>query len=196
MNMIFDNLKNKTLLLASQSPRRKQLLEEAGFTFIIVNTKFIEETIPKGIINADAAVFLAELKANAYISDLKANEILITADTIVCSEDTILGKPNNYDGAFKMLKSLSGKTHSVITGVNIRSVNQSISFSDKTFVKFKKMTNQEIEYYIINYKPYDKAGAYGIQEWIGLNFIEKIEGSYFNVMGLPVHLIYEHLKHF
>lgn len=194
--MYLKNLKNKRLLLASKSPRRKQLLEDAGFTFEIINSKDIKEDIPASITNENAAVYLAELKANAYKEDLSENDILMAADTIVCLENKILGKPKDYTDAFQMIKSLSGKKHKVITGVTILSKDKTESFASSTDVYFKEIPDDEIKFYIETYKPYDKAGAYGIQEWIGLTCIEKIEGSYFNVMGLPVQKLYETLKRF
>ncbi len=194
--MLLKKLKNKEILLASKSPRRKQLLKNAGFNFEIINSKEVDEIIPNNIYNEDAAVYLAELKANTYKDIIKKKNILITADTIVCLGNKILGKPKNYRDAFMMLKSLSGKMHKVITGVTIMSIKKTISFSSTTYVFFKEMSNIEIDFYISNYKPFDKAGAYGIQEWIGLTCIKKIEGSYFNVMGLPVEKLYEVLKEF
>lgn len=190
------NLKNKKILLASKSPRRKQLLEDAGFKFGIITSKEVEEIIPNNISNKKVAIYLSNLKASAYINDLQENEILISADTIVCLNNEILGKPKNYDGAFNMLSNLSGKEHKVITGVTICSNDKKTSFADETIVKFKELTNDEINYYITNYKPYDKAGSYGIQEWIGYIGITKIIGSYFNVMGLPVQKVYEALSRF
>ncbi|NPA45258.1 MAG: septum formation protein Maf [Chlorobi bacterium] len=190
------NLKNKKILLASKSPRRKQLLKDAGFNFEIITSKEVEEIIPNNIRNNEVAIYLSELKANAYKNDLSENEILISADTIVCLENKILGKPKDYDDAFKMLSNLSGKEHKVITGVTICSNKKQVSFSDETSVKFKNLTNNEINYYITNYKPFDKAGSYGIQEWIGYIGITEIKGSYFNVMGLPVHKVYEQLNKF
>ena len=186
----------KKILLASASPRRKQLLEDAGFSIKVVKGKEIDETIPEKLTGKDAAIFLADLKADAYAEKITENTILITADTIVCLEDKILGKPTDYRDAFKILRSLSGKEHKVITGVSIRSVDKQISFADETCVKFKQLSDDEIDYYITHYKPYDKAGAYGIQEWIGYIGITGIKGSYFNVMGLPVQKVYETLKKF
>ena len=194
--MLLKNLENKNLLLASKSPRRKQLMEDAGFEFKIINSKEINEDIPDNISNKEAAVYLAQLKANAYKDHLNKNSILIAADTIVCLNHKILGKPKDEKHAFQMIRSLSGKKHKVITGVTILSSNKSISFSSSTDVYFKEISDSEINYYIKNFKPFDKAGAYGIQEWIGLTCIEKIEGSYFNVMGLPIQKVYEALKEF
>ncbi len=194
--MLLENIKNKRILLVSKSPRRKQLLEDAGFKFEVISSKEVEEIIPKNISNNEAAVFLSELKANAYKADLQNDEILIAADTIVCLEDKILGKPKDYKDAFKMLTALSGKQHKVITGVTICSTDKELSFAGKTTVKFKELSEDEINYYITNYKPYDKAGSYGIQEWIGYIGITEIKGSYFNVMGLPVQKVYEVLRDF
>ena len=194
--MVLENLKNKKIFLASKSPRRKQLLEDAGFKFEIITFKEVEEIVPKNIANNEVAIYLSELKANAYKNDLLRNEILISADTIVCLENEILGKPKDYADAFKMLSNLSGKEHKVITGVTICSNTKQVSFAGETLVKFKNLTEAEIDYYITNYKPYDKAGAYGIQEWIGYIGITQIKGSYFNVMGLPVQKVYEILSRF
>lgn len=194
--MIFENLKNKRIILASKSPRRKNLLKATDIDFSIINSKEIDETVPENLINEHAAVYLAEHKANAYKNDLRDNEILIAADTIVCLNRKILGKPTDFKDAFSMIKSLSGKKHKVITGVSVISKKKSSSFSSTSIVWFKDIPDEEIIYYINTYKPYDKAGAYGIQEWIGLTCIEKIEGSYFNVMGLPVQKLYETLKEF
>ncbi len=192
--MIFTE--NKKILLASASPRRSQLLKDAGFNFTVIGGKDIDESIPENLTEKDAAIYLANLKADAYSEEIKKDTILITADTIVCLENTILGKPKDEKEAFKILKSLSGKEHKVITGVAVRSLDKQISFADETCVKFKTLSEAEINYYITHYKPFDKAGAYGIQEWIGYIGITEIRGSYFNVMGLPVQKVYETLKEF
>ena len=186
--------KTKKLLLASASPRRSQLLKDAGFDFTVIGGKDIDESIPENLTGKDAAIYLANLKADAYSEEITADTILITADTIVCLNDTILGKPKDEKEAFKILQSLSGKEHKVITGVAVRSHDKQISFADETCVKFKTLSETEINYYITHYKPFDKAGAYGIQEWIGYIGITEIRGSYFNVMGLPVQKLYEVLK--
>jgi len=187
---------NKKILLASASPRRSQLLKDAGFDFKIITGKKIDETVPEKLIGKNAALYLAELKADAYSEEIKPDTVLITADTVVCLGDRILGKPENYENAFEILQSLSGKKHKVITGVSIRSAEKKISFADETVVTFKKLDKEEIDYYITYYKPFDKAGAYGIQEWIGYIGITEITGSYFNVMGLPIQKVYEILKKF
>lgn len=188
--------KGKNILLASASPRRRQLLKDAGFEFTVIKGQEVDEKIPENFSGKNAAIFLANVKAEAYKTEIKTDTILITADTIVCLKDKILGKPKNYKDAFNILKSLSGKEHKVITGVSIRSSDKQISFADETCVKFKTLSDEEINYYINNYKPFDKAGAYGIQEWIGYIGITEIKGSYFNVMGLPVQKLYEVLKKF
>lgn len=192
---------NCPLILASNSPRRQQILKEAGFDFK-VKTKPLNEDYPSHLKTEQIAVYLAESKAKALKDEIN-KEIVIAADTIVClpapmqsGNDEILGKPRNQSEAFEMLKKLSGSKHEVITGVCLLSKDKEISFYDKTEVWFRELKETEINYYIENFKPFDKAGGYGIQEWIGLIGIEKINGSYFNVMGLPVHKVYEELKKF
>jgi len=187
---------NKKLLLASKSPRRKQLMEDAGLTFSVINSKEVDEHIPDHVKNEDAAVYLSEKKAAAYKDIIDNDTVLITADTIVCLNNTILGKPKDENEAFDMIKTLSGKKHEVITGVTVTSLDKTISFSSVTDVYFKDIPDFEIRYYVDHFKPFDKAGAYGIQEWIGLTCIERIEGSYFNVVGLPIQKLYETLKKF
>ena len=183
---------SRPLLLASNSPRRKELLAGLGLSF---NTKVkeVQEDFPDYLKRAEVAEYLAAHKADAYLEDLQ-DEVLITADTIVCLEDRVLNKPASYEEAFEMLQTLSGKRHEVITGVCVLMKEKKIVFHDTTLVYFKELTAAEIDYYIRQYKPYDKAGAYGIQEWIGMVGIERIEGSYFNVVGLPVQKLYMHLK--
>jgi septum formation protein len=181
------------IVLGSQSPRRKELLKLAGFDFRILDIDY-EEAIPKAGYNiSDIPAYLAEQKA-LHAKGLNGNDLLITADTLVFLDGKIMGKPKDADQAFEMLSSLSGKMHEVITGVCLKYEQQIEIFSDTTKVYFKPLEAEEIEYYIENYNPFDKAGAYGAQDWIGLIAIEKIEGSYFNVMGLPVHKVYESLK--
>jgi len=193
--MLSQILKNKTIILGSKSPRRKELLAGLGFNFE-VRTKDVEESYPETISKLKVAEFLAEKKAIAFEEELTENDIIITSDTIVICEGEILGKPKNKIFAFDMLSRLSGKTHKVITGVCIKSKHKTIIFSDTTKVWFKELSCDEMNYYIKNYKPFDKAGSYGIQEWIGYIGIQKIEGTYFNVMGLPVNLLYKELYHF
>lgn len=185
---------SRPLILASNSPRRQELLKAAGFTFK-VRTKDVDESYPGDIPLQEVAKFLAQKKAEAYQLDIE-NEVIITADTIVKLKDAILGKPKDAEEATKMLRALSGTDHEVITGVCIADKNMQVSLDDTTKVYFKTLTTKEIEYYIKHYQPFDKAGAYGIQEWIGMIGIKKIVGSYFNVVGLPVAKIYDVLMNF
>lgn len=188
-------LPNKKIILASGSPRRQQYCKELGLDFSI-QLKEVEEIYPDNLKHHQITDFLAELKANAFENELAENEILITSDTIVWHENKALGKPKNYEEAFQMISSMSGKTHEVITSVCIKSKLKSEVFHSITSVTFINLSNQEIDYYITHYKPFDKAGAYGIQEWIGLIGISKIEGSYPNVVGLPVDKLYAKLKEY
>ena len=188
------NLSKYTLVLASKSPRRQQLLKDLGVEFSVFTKEDIEEKYPEDLEAEEIAVYLAELKAQGYTPDIKQNELYITADTIVYHNHKVVHKPQTYNEAFEMLQSLSGELHKVITGVCIKSNSKHISFSSITKVHLKELENDEITYYLDNYKPYDKAGAYGIQEWLGLIGIDYIEGSYFNVMGLPVNSLYKALK--
>jgi len=184
------------VVLASGSPRRKHLLKEMGLNFRVV-TRSVEENFPENISPADTTVFLSELKSKAFRDEeLQANTLLITADTIVTKDSEILGKPGDRREAFEILQKLSGTSHHVITGMTLRIKDRFHSFFSTTKVYFRKLSNNEINYYINNYKPFDKAGAYGIQEWIGYVAIYKIEGSYFNVMGLPTDRLFEELKSF
>ena len=192
---MLDNLKGYRIILASKSPRRRQLLEELGISFT-VEVREVDEVFPEHLPVDKVAEYLAQLKAAPFKNSIDKNTLVITSDTIVCTEEQILGKPANYREAFQMLSLLSGKSHRVITGVNLLTHNQNISFSTSTTVYFKSLSEEEIDYYITNYQPFDKAGAYGIQEWIGYVAVEKIEGSYFNVMGLPVQHLYEELSKF
>lgn len=184
----------KSIILASQSPRRKELLSLLDLEFK-VEVKSIDEVFPKDLKTSEVAEYLAMLKASAFTT-IEDKQVIITADTVVLLDDTILGKPNNIVEASKMLRSLSNRNHEVITGVCLKSAKKVISFSSSTKVYFKNLSNAEIDYYIENYKPYDKAGSYGIQEWIGAIGITKIEGSYFNVVGLPIQELNEQLKNF
>ena len=184
----------KSIILASQSPRRKELLSLLDLEFK-VEVKSIDEIFPKDLKTSEVAEYLAMLKASAFTT-IEDKQVIITADTVVLLDDTILGKPNNIVEASKMLRSLSNRNHEVITGVCLKSAKKVISFSSSTKVYFKNLSDAEIDYYIENYKPYDKAGSYGIQEWIGAIGITKIEGSYFNVVGLPIQELNEQLKNF
>lgn len=186
-----DLLKCK-ITLASGSPRRKQMLEELGIEFT-VKTKETDESYPSNINPIEVAEYIARKKASAFDFDIKENEIIITADTIVLIDNIILGKPKDREDAYNMLKLLSGKSHKVITGVCLMTKERKHSFSSNTDVYFKKLSDKEINYYIDNYKPFDKAGAYGIQEWIGLIGVERIDGSYFNVVGLPIQKLHSEI---
>jgi len=193
--MLLEKLKDYKLLLGSQSPRRRQLMQEAGFKFQLLEPDDINEIYPPYLKAQQIAIFLAELKANAYqnyISDDKT--ILITADTIVWLNEKVLGKPKNRNDAIQMLNKLSDNEHIVYTGVCIKMKQKNKSFFAETKVKFRSLSQQEIEYYVDQYKPYDKAGSYGAQEWIGYIGIKEIQGSYFNVMGLPIQMLYTELE--
>ena len=187
--------KNYNFILGSNSPRRKEILKEIGLDFSVYPSN-IEENFNKDIKLKDVPVFLAEKKANAIKNKLKENDILITADTTVIHNKELLSKPENTLEAKEMLNKLSGKSHKVITGVCLLSKNKKCTFSCETIVTFNNLEIKEIEFYINKFKPFDKAGSYGIQEWIGLIGIEKIEGSYTNVVGLPASMLYTKLKKF
>lgn len=193
--MFLKNLEQYEIILASKSPRRRQLLNDLGLKFS-VGSMDVPEEFPEGLGMTEIPVYLAELKAEAFRPELRENQLVITADTIVWLDGKVLGKPSDYDDGYRMLKGLSGKKHEVITGVCLLSSKKKISFFALTDVWFKSLTEEEIHYYLENFRPYDKAGAYGIQEWIGYVAINRIEGSFFNVMGLPVQSLYEHLKGF
>ena len=190
--MLNEKFKNHRIILASGSPRRQQFLKELDVDFEI-QLKDIEEIYPEHLQAEEITNFLAKLKASAFALDLDDNDILITSDTIVWLNNKALGKPKDYDDAFEMLTEMSGTTHKVITSVCLKTTDKEIIFYEETLVTFTKLSSDEIKYYLNNYKPFDKAGSYGIQEWIGLVAIEKIEGSYANVVGLPTHRLYEEL---
>lgn len=195
--MITEHLKDYQIILASKSPRRSQLISELGLNFELGNKKGQDEVYPDALLNHEIAKYLAELKASDYNEDVKlGNKLVITADTIVCIANEVLGKPKDKAEAVEMLTKLSDNEHEVITGVTIMSKAKKVTFAVSTKVYFKPLSHQEIDYYIETYKPFDKAGAYGIQEWIGMTGIEKIEGSYFNVVGLPVQKLYTELLKF
>ena len=189
-------LEKYNILLASKSPRRHDLLKGMGIRFSVPELIETEENYPENLQAGEITDFLAKLKANPYLNTLSANDILITSDTIVWQDNKVLLKPGNFNEAVKMLQKLSGNYHEVYTGICLSSKHKQEVFSVKTKVKFAQLTNEEIDYYVTKYKPYDKAGSYGIQEWIGYIGIESISGSYFNVMGLPTQALYKHLKSF
>jgi len=189
--MLKDKLKNYHIILASGSPRRQQFFKELDLDFEI-RIIAIEEKYAPSLVSTEITDYLSQLKASAY-TDLQPNDILITSDTIVWHDDKALGKPGNKEEAFEMLKTLSGTTHKVITSVCFTTVNNQVTIHDTTTVWFHELTDKEITYYIKNHNTLDKAGAYGIQDWIGAIGVEKIEGSYNNVMGFPTHLVYKTL---
>jgi septum formation protein len=192
----FEELGKYQIILGSQSPRRQYLLKELGIKFDVKLKQMVEEVYPEDLTMEEIPLYLARIKAEAFDDELNENIIVITADTVVWKDGQVLQKPKDEKEAFDILKSLSGSVHQVYTGVCIRSVNQKSSFSSRTDVYFKDLTDKEIWYYIDKYEPFDKAGSYGIQEWLGYIGVEKIDGSFFNVMGLPVQKLYVELKKF
>jgi len=193
--MLTEGLAKYKVILASRSPRRRELLRELGIKFE-VEVRDWNEVHPCDLRGEEIALYVAEQKAGVFRPGLSANEIVITADTIVWCNDRVLDKPVDEENAFRILRTISGKTHEVITAVCLLSITRQKSFFSSTKVTFADLTDEELGYYIRNYQPYDKAGAYGIQEWIGLAACSRIEGSYFNVMGLPVEQLYHELKEF
>jgi septum formation protein len=193
--MIFTNRKYK-IYLCSNSPRRRELLTQLQVPFEVMTSKDVDEVYPDNLSVEKIPEYLANLKANAYVEDIETDTLLITADTVVISDGIILGKPKDSDDAKVMLRALSGKTHKVITGVAIVTKEKRVSFSVATDVTFAEITDEEIAYYVEKFRPMDKAGAYGIQEWIGCVAVEGIYGSFYNVMGLPVQRLYRELKQF
>lgn len=184
------------IILASQSPRRKMLLKGLDIDFKVIVRDNIDEAYPSDLGMIEIPEFLAKIKSDQYTDLLNEKTILITADTIVWHKNEVLGKPNDIQDAYKLVSRLSGSKHTVITGVCLRSLEKMKIFHSVSEVTFRKLTHEEIYYYVTKYKPLDKAGAYGIQEWIGYVGIEKIEGSFFNVMGLPVQMLYSELIEF
>ena len=185
-------LKKHKIILASGSPRRQQFFKDLDLDFEI-RLKDIEEIYPDALKAEEITNFLAELKANAFEGELNENEILVTSDTIVWYKNNALGKPKDYEDAFQILKSLSDDTHEVITSVCFKTIEKITTFHEITKVTFNALSDESIDYYLENYKPFDKAGAYGIQEWIGFIGVSKIEGSYANVMGMPTDKVYDYL---
>lgn len=184
------------IILASNSPRRKELLAGIDVNFEVRVLKNIDESYPSDLPTKEIAEYISKKKAAAYLETMDADELVITADTIVVLGDEVMGKPHDDADAHRMLRELSGRTHQVITGVTLTTHERQHSFSVETDVTFKELTDEEIDYYVRTYQPMDKAGAYGIQEWIGHIGVTALKGSYFNVMGLPVQRIYEALKTF
>ena len=194
--LLHDKLKAYRLILASQSPRRRQLLADAGIEFTLAPRLECDETFPQDMPAEDVAEYLSSLKSEAYPEPLAEGDILLTADTVVIADNRVLGKPSDRAEAIDMISLLSGCSHEVITGCTLRTASRQMSFSVSSKVHFRELDREEIEYYVDCYRPFDKAGAYGIQEWIGYVGIEGIEGSFYNVMGLPVQRLYSTLKEF
>ncbi len=191
-----DNLSEYKILLASASPRRKELLGMLGVEFSVAKGMDVDESYPDTISIDEVASYISKKKSDAYRKTISAGELVITADTVVINNDCVLGKPADADEAMGMLQSLSGHEHKVITGVTIATVDRQVSFSVETVVEFGHLEDVEIREYVEYFKPMDKAGAYGIQEWIGCIGVKSIRGSYYNVMGLPLHRLYTELKQF
>lgn len=184
------------ILLASKSPRRREILHLLNLPFTVVTIDGLDESYPDDLEPEKVSEFISNKKADAFLKIIKEHEIIITADTIVVCDGKIMGKPKDSRDAIEMLKFLSGKTHKVTTGVTVATKDKRVSFSSETLVTFAELSDNEIRYYVDTYHPMDKAGAYGIQEWIGAVAVAKIEGSFYNVMGLPVHRLYQVLKKF
>lgn len=193
-NKLRKDLALKKLILASNSPRRRELLKGLDLDFEVRVKRGVGEKYPKGIPVESVSEYISREKADAY--DMSDDEILLTADTVVILDGEIMGKPDDAEAARAMLHKLSGRSHYVVTGVTIKTTQGSESFSDVTVVTFRKLTDEEINYYVDRYKPFDKAGSYGVQEWIGYVGVTHIDGSFYNVMGLPVERVYEELKKF
>ena len=193
---MLDNLKKYNVVLASNSPRRKELLQRLGIPFKVRTLFGIDESYPDTLRGEDIVRYISRNKANAYRSSMGPDELLITADTIVYLQGEVMGKPHDTDDARRMLRALAGQVHQVITGVTIITANDMENFAVTSHVKFSDLSDDEINYYVDRYLPLDKAGAYGIQEWIGLVAVEELRGSYFNVVGLPIQRLYQALKRF
>ncbi len=191
---MLENLKKYDIVLGSNSPRRRELLNDMGLTFRVEAIKGIDESYPASLPVEEIPVYLARIKAEGH--PLGENELLITADTVVVLDETVLGKPDGEADAHRMLRALSGRAHRVISGVCVTTCERSASFADTSIVHFAELTDEEIDYYIKHYRPLDKAGAYGIQEWIGNIGISGINGDFYNVMGLPTRKLYQLLKSF
>lgn len=194
--MLSARLEPYRLILASHSPRRRRLLADCGLRYVLAPTYEVDEQYPPELPVREVAPFLARLKSDSYPEPLAANDILLTADTVVILNERILGKPRDRADAAAMLRSLSGNTHTVCTGVVLRSATHRRCFAVLTNVGFRALSEEEIDYYLDHFAPYDKAGAYGIQEWIGFAAVERIEGSFYNVMGLPIEQLYVELEKF
>lgn len=191
---MLENLNKYKIILASNSPRRKELLSGLGVDYEVKTMSDVDESYPDGLSGDEIAGYIARGKAEAYRSLIQADELVITADTIVWLDGTVMGKPKDEEEAMNMLRQLSGKTHQVITGVCLTTASMQKTFATVTDVTFAALTEDEISYYVTRYRPMDKAGSYGVQEWIGFVGVENLSGSYFNVMGLPIQRLYTELK--
>lgn len=191
---MLENLNKYKIILASNSPRRKELLSGLGVDYEVKTLPDVDESYPDGLSGEEIAKHIARGKAEAYRSLIKADELVITADTIVWLDGTVMGKPKDEEEAKDMLMRLSGKTHQVITGVCLTTASTQKTFATVTDVTFATLTDEEVDYYVTRYQPMDKAGSYGVQEWIGFVGVENLSGSYFNVMGLPIQRLYTELK--
>ena len=191
---MLDNLNKYKVILASNSPRRKELLGGLGVSYEVKTMPDIDESYPEGLSLEEIPVFIARSKADAYRPMMQSDELIITADTIVWLDGVVMGKPKDEEDACNMLRKLSGHTHQVVTGVCLTTVSRQKTFATVTDVTFDTLTEEEITHYVSHYHPMDKAGAYGIQEWIGYVGVRNIDGSYFNVVGLPVQRLYQELK--
>ncbi len=191
---MLENLKKYKVILASNSPRRKELLSGLGIDYEVRTLPDVDESYPESLQGADIPLYISQEKADAYRALLQPGELMITADTIVWLDGRVLGKPKDREDALQMLRDMSGRTHEVFTGVCITTTDWQRSFAAQTEVRFAQLTEEEITYYVDRYQPMDKAGSYGVQEWIGFIGVENISGSYFNIMGLPVQRLYRELK--
>ena len=190
---MWDNLKKYKVILASNSPRRKELLAGFGVDYEVRTLPDVDESYPETLQGADIPLYIAKEKADAYVAMMQPGELMITADTIVWLDGKVLGKPQDKEDALQMLRTMSGRTHEVFTGVCITTTDWQRSFTAQTEVRFATLSEEEIAYYVDNFQPMDKAGAYGVQEWIGFIGVENISGSYYNIMGLPVQKLYREL---
>lgn len=194
--LLNDKLKPYRLLLASQSPRRRELMTGCGLPYELAPKYDCEEVYPADLPAEEVPLYLSQLKSRAYPEPLASDDILLTADTVVVLDGEVLGKPHGREEAVGMLRRLSGRRHTVVSGVTLRNAERMHTFEARTSVWFRTLSDEEIEYYIDTYRPFDKAGSYGIQEWIGYAAIERIEGSFYNVMGLPIQKVYVELDKF
>lgn len=193
---MLENLKKYEIILASKSPRRKEILKMIRLPFHVVTLDNIDESYPENMPLHEVPLHISEKKAMAYLKRMTGNNLIITADTLVIFKNRIMGKPKDREEAIEMLSLLSGESHEVVTGVTLATKEKKVSFKALSIVKFARLSREEIVYYVDDFLPLDKAGAYGIQEWIGAVAVKEIDGSFYNVMGLPIHLLYQELKKF